>query len=383
MRRIRTYCGYGACLVLLLVAQAGAGPVDWPGTGDGQAATGPPAPLPKTGQKVSYGPRDDGALEIGVKWPTPRFIDNLNGTVIDRLTGLVWLKNANCFGRQPWNAAIDGASALADGQCGLSDGSRPNTWRLPNTRELHSLIDYGQALPAFPASHPFVGVASFGYWSSTTKPERSGLKWYLSLGYGYVTVGGYQETYYVWPVRFGDRLVDAGGPPAPVPKTGQERRFRPRDDGDLEAGVAWPVPRFIDHLDGTVTDRLTGLVWLKDANCFGYQTWLVALAAANALADGQCGLIDGSTPNTWRLPNVRELHSLIDFGENFPSLPALHPFLGVVPTPYWSSTTDSLTGNGWIVNVHDGSAGVLTSGNALVWPVRWGDRLVDVTPPSD
>ena len=56
------------------------------------------APVPKTGQTTSYGAGDDGALQKGVAWPTHRFIDNLNGTVTDKLTGLVWMKNANAFG---------------------------------------------------------------------------------------------------------------------------------------------------------------------------------------------------------------------------------------------------------------------------------------------
>ena len=43
-------------------------------------------------------------------------------------------------------------------------------------------------------------------------------------------------------------------------------------DGELQAGVAWPEPRFIDNRDGTVTDNLTGLMWLKDAGCMGQAT---------------------------------------------------------------------------------------------------------------
>ena len=34
-------------------------------------------------------------------------------------------------------------------------------------------------------------------------------------------------------------------------------------DGDTQAGVAWPVPRFVDNSNGTVKDRLTGLVWMR------------------------------------------------------------------------------------------------------------------------
>ena len=50
--------------------------------------------------------------------------------------------------------------------------------------------------------------------------------------------------------------------------------------------MAWPNPRFTDNSDGTVTDNLTGLIWLKDANCFGDRTWISALSDANGLASG-------------------------------------------------------------------------------------------------
>ena len=68
--------------------------------------TVPPAPVPKTGQVTCYdaggnvincaGTGQDGELQKGVELPTPRFTDKGNGTVKDNLTGLTWLKNANC-----------------------------------------------------------------------------------------------------------------------------------------------------------------------------------------------------------------------------------------------------------------------------------------------
>src|SRR5262245_39263605 len=54
------------------------------------------APVPRTGQTTSYAAGDDGALQKGVVLPTPRFTDNNNGTLTDNLTGLIWLKKANC-----------------------------------------------------------------------------------------------------------------------------------------------------------------------------------------------------------------------------------------------------------------------------------------------
>ena len=118
------------------------------------------APVPKTGQTTSYGTRDDGALQKGVAWPTPRFTDNGNGTVTDNLTGLIWTKNANAFGQRTWAEALSDANGLASGSAGLTDGSKAGDWRLPNVRELQSLVDYGRSNPALPAGHPFTNVQS-------------------------------------------------------------------------------------------------------------------------------------------------------------------------------------------------------------------------------
>jgi hypothetical protein len=160
---------------------------------------------------------------------------------------------------------------------------------------------------------------------------------------------------------------------AQVPKTGQTTTYETGDDGDLERGVAWPDPRFTDNEDGTVTDNLTGLIWLEDANCFGLEPQDDALSYANTLNDGECGLSDGSAEGNWRLPNVRELHSLIDYGRSNPALPSGHPFTGVESTvPYWSSSiVDNLYG--WRVSLGDGSVRTSLSANSmLVWPVRGG-----------
>jgi hypothetical protein len=47
--------------------------------------------------------------------------------------------------------------------------------------------------------------------------------------------------------------------------------FATGDKGDLEAGMPFPTPRFTDYRHGTVTDNLSGLIWLKDASCLGFR----------------------------------------------------------------------------------------------------------------
>lgn len=167
---------------------------------------------------------------------------------------------------------------------------------------------------------------------------------------------------------------DESGTVIPCAGTGQ--------DGDLLPGVPWPAPRFVDNGNGTVTDMLTGLVWLKNANCFGHRSWIQALDDANTLASGSCGLDDGSLAGEWRLPSVKELASLIDFEYFDVALSNAagtgqwtegDPFSGVQSDVYWSSSNYAAQpSKGWYVDLFDGW--VINYDKAapllLVWPVR-------------
>lgn len=158
--------------------------------------------VPKTGQTTSYTPGDDGALQEGVPWPNPRFTDNVNGTMTDNLTGLVWLKNANCFGLNLWATAIASANALSNGSCGLSDGSIAGTWRLPNRKELKSLVNRQQANPAMWLNgQGFTSVQSYFYWSSSTSADSPGSAFYVNMNYGYLGGDIKGNIFNVWPVH--------------------------------------------------------------------------------------------------------------------------------------------------------------------------------------
>ncbi|GAK55385.1 hypothetical protein U27_02218 [Candidatus Vecturithrix granuli] len=115
---------------------------------------------------------------------------------------------------------------------------------------------------------------------------------------------------------------------------------------------------FTDNGDGTVTDNLTGLIWLKDAGCLGFVDWATALTKANGLKDGTCGLSDGSATGDWRLLNINELRSLFDPGLSAPHLPAGHPFTDIQFSYYWSSTSYApALGGAWVVGLNNSHAG--------------------------
>jgi hypothetical protein len=150
--------------------------------------------IPQTGQKISYAAGDDGNLRIGKPWPAPRFADNGDGTVTDRLTGLMWTKNANqANGTLDWEEALLKSAACAEG--GYTD------WRLPNRNELESLIDLGSVHPALPSGHPFANVKANYYWSSTTTANGEDNAWILHFYIGMVTNGDKGGSHYVWYVR--------------------------------------------------------------------------------------------------------------------------------------------------------------------------------------
>ena len=168
--------------------------------------------VPKTGQTECYdsggsviactGTDRDGEYQMGAS-VAPRFTDNLDGTVTDNLTGLIWLKDADCFGPRLWADALTDANTLSDPSCGLTDSSVVGDWRLPNVKELESLIDYGQYTPAFPPGHPFSGVQSNNYWPSTSNVNNPNNAWSVYLNGGYVDNSDKTNTNYIWPVRGG------------------------------------------------------------------------------------------------------------------------------------------------------------------------------------
>jgi len=320
--------------------------------------TNPRVTLPSTGQQASYAAGDDGSVHRGAAWvAASRFTDNADGTVTDNLTGLVWLKDAGCLSPAIWSDGLTAVHQLASGTCGLSDGSVAGDWRVPNLVELESLIDASQSNPALPAGHPFTNASMGIYWSSTSYYGGQGgssAAWTIRLSDGrYMNDTNSNikaaSTNAIWAVR---RTGSNGI--VQLQATGFSLPYAAGDDGTAQAGVRLSSPRFIDGSDGTVTDSMTGLVWLKQADCIQGQ-WVDALAAVNALGNGQCGLTDGSTAGQWRMPNRKELQSLADRMQTNLAQYFDHTYFNkdntVYQAPiftnyiegqyYWTSTTDA------------------------------------------
>jgi hypothetical protein len=357
------------------------------------------APVNQTGQKKCYddnggfisckGTGQDGEFRFGTKPPGDRFGDNHNGTVTDHLTNITWLKNADCYGAMPFQNALTLANTLANGSCGLSDQSKPGDWRMANIIELQSLLDFGQVGFALPNGNPFTNVSTGTYWTSTQSAAAPPLAWFITLSIGPTVFDVKINTFHFWPVKGGL------GRDARLPKTGQTTCWDPRgapipcagtgQDGEIQAGVAWPIPRFTDNQNGTVTDNLTGLIWLKDSNCLGFASFSDALKRSSQLAAGACGLTDKSKRGDWRLPNIRELQSIQAYNTFAPDLPVGHPFVNVQPTLTWTSTSGTgFAAQAWFTIFGVGPSVFEDKAVSLaVWPVKGGNKSDDDDSQGD
>jgi hypothetical protein len=96
--------------------------------------------------------------------------------------------------------------------------------------------------------------------------------------------------------------------------------------------------------DGTVTDTETGLMWQQDES--GYMNWESALS--------YCENLELAGYNDWRLPNINELQSLVDYSKFEPAIDKSF-FPNAMSSYYWSSTTgSSYTGSAWDVDFSHG-----------------------------
>lgn len=310
--------------------------------------------LLSTGQRLCYdaagsrvacdGSGQDGEFRTGTPWPEPRFELLGEELALDRLTGLTWPCTAS-VGDFPmtWTEALAAVAEMnragAFGHC---------DWRLPNRRELLSVVSHDHHRPALPAGHPFT-VQQTWYWTSTTASRAPGYAWHVHLEGGRMFYGDKSRDAMVWPVRGQSALLprtgqtrcrDAAGNDIPCDATGQ--------DAELRCGSPWPEPRFSAEAAG-VRDELTGLLWSRSADLTGPCTWAEALHAAQRHRAG--GI-------RWRLPNIRELESLVDAERHDPALPLGHPFTDVREA-CWSSTSSAYAPDwAYCLYLHKGALGV-------------------------
>jgi len=332
--------------------------------GTGYLQTGQTSCHDATGHEIDCtGSGQDSDFQRGVPWPELRF--QIQGeTVTDRLTGLSWCRNAN-VAEFPlmWQEALDYIARMNRSQfLDYSD------WRLPNRRELRSLISHQTKQPALPQDQPFTHIFNGWYWSSTTAAISPAHAWYVNMEGGRMFYGGKDQSFLVWPVREqGNGILPVTGQTTCYADTGEVIPCTgTHQDGELSCGYSWPSPRFQLSREEEVIDRLTNLCWRKATDLRGPVAWeqaLIAVAGLNEQPGGSHG---------WRLPNINELESLVDCDTHSPALPAGHPFVAL-HNVYWSSTTSLYESDwAWALYLDKGAIGVgqKTQARFHAWTVR-------------
>lgn len=155
--------------------------------------------LPDTGQYGDYTATFGEDSDYNFTASSPSYTDNGDGTVTDNLTGLMLVKDGNSAGCNngntlTWEQALTFCEEL--NFAGYTD------WRLPNVKELESIVDCGTFNPAINTLY-FLNTKNSNYWTSTTFKPNTGYAWVVVFNNGYVNITNKTNSYYVRAVRGG------------------------------------------------------------------------------------------------------------------------------------------------------------------------------------
>ena len=312
----------------------------------------------------------------------PTYQDNGDGTITDLITELMWSKSPDMDGdgnidyedKMSFDEAMAAASTFS--LAGYTD------WRLPTIKEMYSLIVFSGRDPSGYGGTstdeltPFIDTTYFDFaYGDQAAGERIIDAQMASTNIYVGTTMGGAET--MFGVNFADGRIK-GYPTGPMPGQSEDKQFYVfYVRGNTEYGNN----NFLDNSDGTITDNATGLMWTQDDNGTG-MTWPDALSFAENF--------EFADYDNWRLPNVKELHSILDYtrAPSTTNSAAIDPLFNCTPIIdeggnqnypfYWSGTTHASMQQ----NTSGGYGSYVCFGEALGWmeepPMSGNYILMDV-----
>lgn len=302
----------------------------------------------------------------------PSYTDNGDGTVTDNITGLMWAQSSDLNG----DGTIDADDKLscddAQDRASSFDLAGYTDWRLPTIKEAYSLIQFsGRDVSGYNSTStdeliPFIDneYFEFGYGDTGTGERLIDSQFATTTKYVSTTMNG-MET------MFGTNLADGRikGYGLSSPNGSGEKLFYVMY---VRGNGTYGINDLVDNGDGTITDNATGLMWMQNDNGEGVD-WEDALGLAEGT--NYAGYTD------WRLPNIKELQSIVDYTRSpaTSNSAAIDPYFNISviineagETDYpcfWSSTTHANMMAG-----HEGAgAAYIAFGRAMGYMNGWTD----------
>lgn len=238
----------------------------------------------------------------------PSYTDNKNGTITDNVTGLMWTQTIDLNG----DGIIDSSDKLTLKQA-ISRISSVNTgsytdWRIPTIKELYSLVNFNGIDPKLDQKtdlHPFIDTNyfEFGYGDSSAGERTIDAQVGTQTVYVDKTFIGFQT---MFGVNFADGRIKGYPLSVSMASFGESKFYFYYVRGNK----AYGVNNFIDNGDKTISDTATNLMWTQDDSKSGMDWEHALLWVQEKNAINYLGYHD------WRLPNVKELQSIVDYSKS-------------------------------------------------------------------
>jgi len=284
----------------------------------------------------------------------PSYTDNGDGTVTDNVTELMWQQESTQ--KMTYSEAVDGADTFT--LAGYDD------WRAPSIKELYSLMDFNGIDPdplgsSTSGLRPFIdnNFFDFEYGDTSSGSRIIDSQWVTTNVYE-STVMNNQKCFF--GVNFADGRIKCYPTVSNINQGYFVRYVRGESYGEND---------FKDNDDGTISDASTGLLWQKADSGKGIN-WNDSL--------GYCEDLTLAGSSDWRLPNAKELHSIVDYSRSpdTTNSPAIDPIFET--TSITNESNDKDWPFFWTSTTHIGHMGVeaaayISFGRAMGNMGGWND----------